>query len=124
MVGKTLRIWFIRFGWGVAKEIAPFLSPETIYCDLNTVSPATTNRVALIASSSGAELVKIAIMAAIIDRGGYAAPLLAGGRKATEEVSLFTVLGLTMQETGDDPKKPAALKILRNMSKRSGCPYL
>lgn len=97
-----------------AREIAPLLSPGTIYCDMNSISPETTAQIDLAVSSSGADFVKIAIMAAILDRG-FAVPLLAGGRKSEEVARLLSALGLTIQAMGPDPRQPAALKILRSI---------
>jgi 3-hydroxyisobutyrate dehydrogenase-like beta-hydroxyacid dehydrogenase len=68
----------------------------------------------LAVSSSGADFVKIAIMAPILDRG-FAVPLLAGGGKSSEAARLFSALGLTIRATGPDPRQPAALKILRSI---------
>ena len=97
-----------------AKEAAPFLNPGKIYCDLNSISPETTEEIQRVISSSGADFVKIGIMAGIIDRG-FAVPMLAGGTKAKEVEEVLSSLGLTIRAIGSDPKHPAAMKILRSV---------
>lgn len=98
----------------VSKEVAPLLSPGKIYCDLNSISPETTGEIQQVIASSGADFVKIAIMAGIPDRG-FAVPLLAGGTKAEEVTAIFSDLGLTIRAIGPDPTQPAAMKILRSI---------
>jgi len=98
----------------VAKEAARFLSPGQIYCDLNSISPETTGEIQTALATSGADFVKIAIMAAIPDRG-FAVPLIAGGNKAGEVAEILSGLGLTIRPIGADPKEPAAIKILRSI---------
>jgi len=98
----------------IAREFAPLLSPEIIYCDMNSISPETTSQIDLAVSSKGADFVKLAIMAAVLDRG-YAVPILAGGGKAAEVAQILCDLGLNIQVMGRDPSQPAALKILRSV---------
>ncbi len=99
---------------GVAKEAALFLHPGTIYCDMNSISPETTAEIEKTISTSGADFVKIAIMAGIPDRG-FAVPMLAGGTRAEDVVEILSDLGLTIQAISPDPKHPAAIKILRSV---------
>jgi 3-hydroxyisobutyrate dehydrogenase-like beta-hydroxyacid dehydrogenase len=97
-----------------AKETAPFLSTGQIYCDLNSISPETTEEIQKVISPSGADFVKIGIMAGIPDRG-FAVPLIAGGKKAKEVEEILSSLGLSIQAISLDPKHPAAIKILRSV---------
>jgi 3-hydroxyisobutyrate dehydrogenase-like beta-hydroxyacid dehydrogenase len=97
-----------------AKEAAPFLRPGKIFCDMNSVSPETTGGIQEVISPSGADFVKIAVMAAIPDRG-FAVPLLAGGTRAKDVAEVLSNLGLTIRAIGLDPKQPAAIKILRSV---------
>jgi 3-hydroxyisobutyrate dehydrogenase-like beta-hydroxyacid dehydrogenase len=97
-----------------AKETAPFLSPATIFCDMNSISPETTVEIEQIISGSGAGFVKIAIMAGIPDRG-HKVPLLAAGAQAREVTELLSSLGLIIENVGSDPRHPAAMKILRSV---------
>lgn len=97
-----------------ASEAAPFLCSGKIYCDLNSISPQTTAKIDLAISASGADFVKVGIMAAIPDRG-FAVPLVAGGAKADETAQMLSALGLNVHVMGTDPKQPAALKILRSV---------
>lgn len=98
----------------VAKEVVPFLSTGQIYCDMNSISPEMTEKIEQTISQSGADFVKVAIMAAIPDRG-YAVPLLSGGTKAKEVAEILSSLGLTIRAISTDPKQPAAIKILRSI---------
>lgn len=98
----------------VATEAAPSLSPGQIYCDMNSISPETTEEIQQVISPTGANFVKIGIMAGIPDRG-FAVPLLAGGTKAKEVEEILSSLGLTIRAISLDPKHPAAIKILRSV---------
>jgi 3-hydroxyisobutyrate dehydrogenase-like beta-hydroxyacid dehydrogenase len=98
----------------VAKESASFLSPSQIYCDLNSISPETTEEVQKVVSPTGADFVKIGIMAPIPDRG-FAVPLIAGGAKAKEVEKILSSLGLIIRAISLDPRHPAAIKILRSI---------
>ncbi|MFC1817147.1 DUF1932 domain-containing protein [Thermodesulfobacteriota bacterium] len=97
-----------------AKEAAQSLSSRKIYCDLNSISPETTSEIQKVISASNADFVKIAIMAAIPDRG-FEAPLLVGGTKSEEIAEFFSKLGLNIRAIGLDPRQPAAIKILRSI---------
>jgi 3-hydroxyisobutyrate dehydrogenase-like beta-hydroxyacid dehydrogenase len=97
-----------------AKEAAPLLSPNQIYCDMNSVSPETTEEIQQVISPTGADFVKIGIMAGIPDRG-FAVPLIVGGAKAKEVEEILSSLGLTIRAISLDPKHPAAIKILRSV---------
>ena len=97
-----------------AKETTPFLSPATIFCDMNSISPETTADIEHIISGSGGSFVKIAIMAGIPDRG-HKVPLLAAGARAQEVTELLGSLGLIIENVGSDPRRPAAMKILRSV---------
>ncbi|OGP69048.1 MAG: hypothetical protein A2169_11550 [Deltaproteobacteria bacterium RBG_13_47_9] len=98
----------------VAKEAAAFLHPGKTYGDLNSISPETTGEIEKTIATVGADFVKIAIMAGIPDRG-FAVPLLAGGTKAEEIAGILSRSGLTIQAISNDPKHPAAIKILRSV---------
>jgi len=98
----------------VAKEAAPLLSSDKIYCEMNSISPKTTEKIQKIISPSGAGFVKIATMAGIPDRG-YKVPLLAAGDQSKEVTETFTRLGLIIENVGSDPRQPAAMKILRSV---------
>jgi 3-hydroxyisobutyrate dehydrogenase-like beta-hydroxyacid dehydrogenase len=97
-----------------AKEAAPLLSTGQIYCDLNSISPERTEEIQQVISPTGADFVKIGIMAGIPDRG-FAVPLIAGGAKAKEVEEILSSLGLTIRAISLDPKHPAAMKILRSI---------
>jgi len=97
-----------------AREASSWLSPGKIYCDMNSISPETTEEIQKVISPTGADFVKIGIMAGIPDRG-FAVPMLAGGPKAKEVEEILSSLGLTIQAIGIDPKHPAAIKILRSV---------
>jgi 3-hydroxyisobutyrate dehydrogenase-like beta-hydroxyacid dehydrogenase len=98
----------------VAIEAASFLSSDKIYCDMNSISPERTSQIQKIISFTGAGFVKIAIMAAIPDRGNKA-PLLAGGAQAKEVTEILKDLGLIIENFSSDPRHPAAMKILRSI---------
>jgi 3-hydroxyisobutyrate dehydrogenase-like beta-hydroxyacid dehydrogenase len=97
-----------------AREASSLLSPGKIYCDMNSISPETTEEIQKVISPTGADFVKIGIMAGIPDRG-FAVPMLAGGPKAKEVEEILSSLGLIIRAIGTDPKHPAAMKILRSI---------
>ena len=98
----------------VAKEVSRFLCPGKVYCDVNSISPATTLDIQQVISASNADFVKIGIMASILDRG-FEVPLLAGGTKAEEVTKILSELGFKIRAIGVDPRHPAAIKILRSV---------
>ncbi len=95
-----------------ALEAAPHLTVGKVYCDFNSISPQATRQIETIIRQRDAQFVKVAIMAAIPDRGP-SVPLLAGGESAKEVTALLSELGLNVQYMGTDAAKPAAMKILR-----------
>lgn len=98
----------------VAKEVVSSLSPANIFCDMNSISPETTEEIEQIILARGAAFVKIVTMAGIPDRG-YKVPLLAAGAQAQEVTETLTCLGLIIENIGADPRHAAAMKILRSV---------
>lgn len=96
----------------VASEFAKLLHPGQFYLDVNSISPATTEKIAKLIVPTGADFVKFSIMYAV-PLHGVKVPILAGGAKAAAIAPRLNDYGMNIRVIGTDPKATAAIKILR-----------
>lgn len=99
---------------GVAQQAAKTLTRANCFIDLNSISPMVTDSMEKEIRGSGASFLKVAIMAAIPDQG-INTLMLAAGQGGAQVVERLTVYGMNIRFLGDDPKRPAAIKILRSI---------
>jgi 3-hydroxyisobutyrate dehydrogenase-like beta-hydroxyacid dehydrogenase len=98
-----------------AEQNAPHLTSRHLYCDLNSISPKSKERVASTASANGARFVEIAVMGPIPPYL-HKAPLLIGGPAAPEFQSIFEPLGMRMEIVSRDQiGRAAAVKMFRSV---------
>jgi len=98
-----------------AEQNAPHLTSKHLYCDLNSISPKSKERVAAIASTNGARFVEIAVMGPIPPYL-HRAPLLIGGAAAPEFQTIFEPLGMRMELVSTDQiGRAAAVKMFRSI---------
>jgi 3-hydroxyisobutyrate dehydrogenase-like beta-hydroxyacid dehydrogenase len=98
----------------VARELAPALSPNQLYADLNTAAPGLKVQLAGVIQPSGALFVDVALMAPVPGRG-LRTPGLASGPGAARFVDLFRGLGMPVHMVGREPGAAAARKLLRSV---------
>jgi len=97
------------------EQNAPYLTSNHLYCDLNSISPRSKERVAAIASTNGARFVEIAVMGPIPPYL-HKAPLLLGGAAAPEFQAIFEPLGMRMEIVSTDQiGRAAAVKMFRSI---------
>lgn len=98
----------------VAERVAPGLATNQPYLDLNSISPRTTNRIVETVKDAGGIPLKAAIMGSVAAGTDDVRLVLAGtGRDPIVDVLLAA--GFTVQDAGDDPSHPAAIKMFRSM---------
>lgn len=98
-----------------AKEAAAHLSPEAIYCDLNSVSPATKKAAAAEIEQAWGRYVDVAIMAPV-NPSRLAVPLLISGPAAVEaEAELNTIGFSNCRIVGPRVGQASAVKMIRSV---------
>jgi 3-hydroxyisobutyrate dehydrogenase-like beta-hydroxyacid dehydrogenase len=97
-----------------ARAMAPGLSPDHLYADLNSVSPSTKEAVAAIVAGRGASFVEGAIMAPV-PRHGHRVPILLGGMPADALLALMAPLGMHLEKVSDRVGSAAAVKMCRSV---------
>jgi 3-hydroxyisobutyrate dehydrogenase-like beta-hydroxyacid dehydrogenase len=97
-----------------AAQIAPYLSSQHLYADLNSVSPETKRTVGQIVSDTGARFVEVAVMAPVPPLG-HKVPMLLGGEHAAAFVSLFAPYGLQLEIVSAQIGSAVAVKMCRSV---------
>lgn len=97
-----------------AGQIAPYLQPPQVYIDLNSVSPATKERVAGPVRESGADFVEFAVMAPVKEPG-IAVPILSGGEKAEVVSARLNEFGMKITPVSSTIGTASATKLCRSI---------
>ena len=97
-----------------AEQTAAFLTPEHIYADLNSVSPALKQQIEKVIVGSGAGFVEAAIMSPIPPHG-HRSPMLLGGKAASAFVELMRPFGMRMEVISEEVGTAAATKMFRSI---------
>jgi 3-hydroxyisobutyrate dehydrogenase-like beta-hydroxyacid dehydrogenase len=98
-----------------ARQIAPFLTPQHLYADLNSVSPKAKEQVAEAVTAAGAAFCEIAVMGPVPPYA-HKVPLLIGASGAQRFQELFAPLGMRMEIVSTGPVgRAAAVKMFRSV---------
>jgi 3-hydroxyisobutyrate dehydrogenase-like beta-hydroxyacid dehydrogenase len=97
-----------------AEQTAPFLGPQHIYADLNSVSPALKQAIQAIIETSGAGFVEAAVMSPVPPHG-HRAPMLLGGGAAARFAELMTPHGMRLDVISETVGTAAATKMFRSI---------
>jgi 3-hydroxyisobutyrate dehydrogenase-like beta-hydroxyacid dehydrogenase len=97
-----------------AEQNAPYLTPDHIYADLNSVSPSLKQSIARVIESSGASFAEIAMMAPVPPYG-HKVPMLAGGGGAQAFVERLAPFGISAEIVSRDVGTAAATKMFRSI---------
>jgi 3-hydroxyisobutyrate dehydrogenase-like beta-hydroxyacid dehydrogenase len=97
-----------------ARQNAPYLTPEHLYADLNSVSPGVKQSIARVIEGSGARFAEIAMMAPVPPYG-HKVPMLAGGDGAPEFVRKLAPFGISTEIVSRDVGTAAATKMFRSI---------
>ena len=97
-----------------ARQMAPFLTSDHIFCDGNSVSPQTKRDAALIIEATGASYVDMAIMAPIHPRG-HKTPLLIASPDEGRIRPVLEACGFDFQWQGNAIGDASLVKMLRSI---------
>lgn len=97
-----------------ARAALPGLAPDTVYVDLNSVSPGTKEEVARLIEGAGGRFVEAAVMIPIAPRG-IASPTLLGGLYAEEFAAAMNPLGMDLTPYATAIGKASAVKMCRSV---------
>jgi 3-hydroxyisobutyrate dehydrogenase-like beta-hydroxyacid dehydrogenase len=97
-----------------AAQTAPHLTAGHLYADLNSVSPALKQAIAVSIGAAGARFVEVAMMQPVPPYG-HRVPILAGGIGATEFSGRMTPYGMRIEVMGEQVGRAAATKMFRSI---------
>lgn len=97
-----------------ASQNAPFLRPNHIYADLNSVSPALKRRIAETISAAGSRYVEAAILAPVPPQG-HRVPILVNGPHEKAFVEQMAPLGMRLEALSAGIGAAAAVKMCRSI---------
>jgi 3-hydroxyisobutyrate dehydrogenase-like beta-hydroxyacid dehydrogenase len=97
-----------------ARDYAPLLPPGALWCDMNSVSPATKREAAKAVEAAGGRYVDVAVMAPVDSE--LAVPMLLAGPHADAARELLAGLGFSnVRVVGEEIGKAAAIKLIRSV---------
>ena len=79
-----------------ARQTAPYLTPQHLYADLNSVSPALKREIAGVIAATGAAFVEVAVMSPV-DPAAHRSPMLLGGPHAAAFAERMRPFGMRLQ---------------------------
>jgi 3-hydroxyisobutyrate dehydrogenase-like beta-hydroxyacid dehydrogenase len=97
-----------------AEQAAPYLHASQVYIDLNSISPATKERVARAVRERGADFVEFAVMAPVKEPG-IEVPILSGGEKAEQISAQLNALGMKITPVSNGIGIASATKLCRSI---------
>lgn len=98
-----------------ATACARLLNSGTIWCDMNSVAPATKCKAAGIIESAGGRYVDVAVLAPV-NLARMAVPLLVSGSAAVDAESLLNQAGFTnVRVVGTEVGQASAIKMIRSI---------
>ncbi|MDA0305020.1 MAG: DUF1932 domain-containing protein [Proteobacteria bacterium] len=98
----------------VAREAAPYLTPQHLYVDINSISPQTKIAVGKVITDTGARFVEAAVMAGVPGYG-HKVPMLLGGQAAPALIELMKPFGMALEDFGPEIGRAAAFKMFRSI---------
>jgi 3-hydroxyisobutyrate dehydrogenase len=97
-----------------AKGVAPYLTHDHIYVDLNSAAPTTKQAVADVIEGVGARMVDGAVMAAVPPRRHHV-PILLAGEAAPDALARLALLGFHAEVVGAGVGRASAIKLCRSL---------
>jgi 3-hydroxyisobutyrate dehydrogenase-like beta-hydroxyacid dehydrogenase len=98
-----------------AQAYAPHLSPGALWCDMNSVAPATKRLAAEAVEAAGGRYIDVAVLAPV-EPGRLAVPLLLAGPAAEAAEAALRGLGFTnLRIVGAEIGKASAVKMIRSV---------
>ena len=97
-----------------ARDYAPLLPQDALWCDMNSVSPETKRAAAEAVEGAGGRYVDVAVMAPV--DAELAVPLLLAGPHAAAAQPVLEALGFSnVRVVGDELGRAAAIKLIRSV---------
>ena len=98
-----------------ARHAAQHIAPGSLYCDMNSVAPATKRAAAEAIEAAGARYLDVAIMAPV-DPDRLNVPLLVSGPSAQDAVAALGEAGFgSVRAVGDAIGRASTIKMLRSV---------
>lgn len=97
-----------------ARAAAPLLAPDTLYCDFNSVAPATKCEAAATIEAGGGRYVDVAVMAPVLPQR-LATPLLVSGPHVEAACAALVAIGFGPRPAGDAVGRASTIKMLRSV---------
>lgn len=98
-----------------AERASPILRPGALYCDMNSVAPATKKAAATRVEAAGGRYVDVAILAPV-NPAGLKVPLLISGPAAAAAEEGLRKLGFrNIRNVGPDIGRASAIKMVRSV---------
>ena len=98
-----------------ARDYAPLLAAQAIWCDMNSVAPETKRAAAAVIEAAGGVYVDVAVLAPV-EPARMAVPLLLAGAAAGRAESLLRGAGFTnTRVVGADVGRASAIKMIRSV---------
>jgi 3-hydroxyisobutyrate dehydrogenase-like beta-hydroxyacid dehydrogenase len=97
-----------------AQSVAPDLTAEHLYVDLNSVSPATKRQIATAVGSGGGRFVEGSIMAPV-HGADHRVPILLNGASASDLVNVLSPYGMRLDVMDGAIGAAAAVKMCRSI---------
>jgi 3-hydroxyisobutyrate dehydrogenase-like beta-hydroxyacid dehydrogenase len=99
----------------VAREAASSIAPGALYCDMNSVAPATKQAAAAVIEAAGARYVDVAVMSPVLP-ARLTVPLLLGGPHAEHGAVALRGLGFTnVRIVPGDVGRASSIKMIRSV---------
>lgn len=99
----------------VARAAARHMRPGAMFCDMNSVAPATKRSAAAALEEAGVHYVDVAIMSPV-NPARLAVPLLVSGPEAATAVTRLTRLGFSnCRRVGADVGEASSIKMIRSV---------
>ncbi len=97
---------------GVAEQASALITPDTLFCDMNSVAPETKKAAAAAIEAAGGHYVDVAIMAPV-NPLQLAVPILLSGQHSDEGAAALGDIGFTnVRIVGDDVGRTSTIKML------------
>ena len=98
----------------VAQEAMRYLKRDQMFFDINSASPSTKKKAALMINPLGAHYVEGAVMAPV-PGPGLRVPILAGGVAADALCAILNPLGMNIEAVTTEPGRASAMKLCRSI---------
>jgi 3-hydroxyisobutyrate dehydrogenase-like beta-hydroxyacid dehydrogenase len=97
-----------------AEQMLPFLGPQHLYLDINSVSPDLKRKIDARVRATGAAFVEAAVMAPVPPYG-HRVPMLLGGAAARRLAERLSPYGMRLDVVSEDIGKAVAVKMCRSI---------